>query len=134
MAAENEEFVKSLPKSNAAAVLTGSRQMALMAEAHLRLFRQIEAINHAWSESVRRARESETKFARRLIDCRDAARAAELCAEWLTTRAATFVTESQRFTGLWLNFYSETGKDAWNGATLTQGSVGETPAETKSEK
>jgi hypothetical protein len=91
----------------------------IVVEAHLRLFKQIEDLNHAWSESVQRAREAETDFAHRMMGCSDPAKAAELCTEWLAKRAAAFLTETQRFTGLWLNFYSDAVKEAWNGAAVT---------------
>ncbi len=52
------------------------------------------------------------------MGCSDPAKAAELCTEWLTTRAA-FLTETQRFTGLWLNFYSDVVKITWNGSAVT---------------
>ncbi len=38
----------------------GQQQIVRMTETHLRLFKQIEDLKHAWSESVQRAREAET--------------------------------------------------------------------------
>ncbi len=97
----------------------GQRQIAFMAEAHIRPLKHIEEGNQAWSESVRRTKEAETEFAHRLADCRDPLKAAGLGTEWATSRAAGFLAESQRFTGLWLTFYSDAVKTAGSGVAAS---------------
>ena len=84
----------------------GRRQLELIAETHRRLFQQIEDVNQAWLDSIKETKDSEFEFTRRLKECEDPAQAAELCAEWMRTRAVRFLAESQRFSGLWQDFYS----------------------------
>lgn len=96
--------------------LMGQQQMTMMTEVHLRLFRHIEDIHRTWTVTVQKTRESETKFARRLIDCADPGEAVTLCSEWLAARAAAFAAESQRFTNLWLSLYSDAVSGTWHGA------------------
>ncbi len=93
--------------------------MAFTAEAHIRLLKHIEESNQAWSESVRRTKEAEMEFAHRLADCGDPLKAAGLGAEWVIARAAGFLAESQRFTGLWLTFYSDAAKTAGSGVAAS---------------
>jgi hypothetical protein len=113
---------------NAATSPLGPLQTALMSEAHLKLFKQVAAVNRAWSDCIRRAHDTESDFTRRLIDCKDAGKASELCTEWLMTRAAAFLAESQRFTDMWLSFYSETAAAALGSPASTTSSAKPTPA------
>ena len=114
MPAKRNDGAEPMRNRNGITSLFGERQMALMAEAHLKLFRQIEDVNQVWLESVRRVSEAETDFAHRLKDCREPAKAAELCAECLAACTNALLAGSQRFTGLWFSFYSEALKDTWN--------------------
>jgi hypothetical protein len=118
-----DELMKAVQRFGGHAPVNGQRHLALMADAHIRLFKQIEDVNDAWSESIRRTKDAEAEFARRLADCDDAAKAVELSTDWLTSRAATFLAESQRFTGLWLTFYSDAVKAAWSGAAANPNSA-----------
>ena len=110
---QDEDMVRT-PDRVGGAVALGRRQMELMAHVHQQLFQQIENVNQAWLDSVKRTKDSEIEFTRSLSQCEDPAKAAELCAEWMRTRAAAFLAESQRFSGLWLDFYSNGMKAAFD--------------------
>ena len=133
MARKKDPVTEVTRKSNGTSDLMGPRQMALMAEVHLKLFRQIEQINHTWAESIKRTHEAEAAFAQRVVNCNDPAKAGELCAEWLTSRAATFLAESQRFTDMWLSFYSEAAKDALSGGISIASAASTSRTEPKSQ-
>ncbi len=106
MSEDKKSLTGAKPESKGNSKMMGHEQMALVMEAHDRLFGQIDEINRAWLDSVKHAREAESEFTRRLVECTDPGQAAELCSEWLKSRAANFLADSQRFAGLWLRFYS----------------------------
>jgi hypothetical protein len=114
MPGKKDDGVEPTRKSNGIAPLMAERQMALVAEAHLRLFKRMEDVSQAWMESVRRVSEAETEFAHGLKECREPAKAAELCAEWLAACANALLAGSQRFTGLWFSYCSEALTDTWS--------------------
>lgn len=132
MPTNRDDTIGSMRKLIANVPMMGPRQMALMAESHIRLFKQIEDVNKVWTESVQRTKESETEFARRLIDCADPAKAAELCVEWMTARARSFLADSQSFSSLWLSFCSYAGKAIENSVAVETDTSQETAAKDRS--
>jgi hypothetical protein len=112
MAVKKDGVTETPRRLEGVAASVGRRQLELLTQTRQRLFQQIEDVNQAWLDSVKRTKESEAEFTRRLTECDDAAKATELCTEWVTSRAAAFLAESQRFSGLWLDFYSSGLKSA----------------------
>jgi hypothetical protein len=78
-----------------------------MIDAHLRLYRQIEAINRKWFDRLSETRDSEVALGNNLRNCADPAQAGALCREWVVSRGAIMASDMESFGKLWLDFCSQ---------------------------